>query len=296
MEQVTVLDTANMTGHDGEKQFSYSLILYRKNEEHYLGSSDPRYRFPFEINTNDPMPSILIPPSEYCPIASRKIMNVQPRHLESCFIKYPQIKLWPKPAMDAELKFVKERILREVQVYESLSRKPHPNIAEYLGCIIKDGLIRGICLTRYEETLGQRVNPSGLKKRRFQYGEQRLRSRRNLARDIASDLKHLHSLGFVHNDLKPSNIMIKGGETPVIIDFDSCVLEGQSLDQVGRTMLWHDAQVHTALPSNDLDALDEVVEWLSDREEKQYKFGVRMEDELCSTCFGGEHATGCELM
>ena len=296
MEHVDVLDTANMTGHDGEKEFSYCLFLYRKNEDYYLSSSDDRYRFPFELSTSDPIPSILIPPSEYCPLASRKITIVQPQHLESCFIKYPHVKLWPKPVMDAELKIVKERMLREVQAYEMLSRKPHPNIAEYLGCMVKDGLIRGICLTKYDETLGQRVNPSGVKKRRFQYGEQRLRSRRNLAKDLASGLKHLHSLGLIHNDIKPSNIMVKGGETPVIIDFDSSAPEGQPLDEVGRTRLWHDPQVNTALPSNDFDALDEIVEWLSDREEKQYKFGEREEDELCSTCFGGEHATGCALM
>ena len=296
MDHVTVLDRADMTGHDGEKDFSYSLILYRKDEEHYLGSSDPYYRFPFELHTYDPIPSIMIPPSEYCPLASRKVTTVQPQHLETCFVKYPLLRLWPKPVMDAELKLVKERVLREVQTYELLSRKPHPNIAEYLGCIIKDGLIRGICLTRYEETLGQRVNPSGIKKRRFQYGEQRLRSRRNFARDIASGLKHLHSIGLVHNDIKPSNIMIKEGETPIIIDFDSCVPEGQPLHQVGRTSLWHDKQVDVAIPSNDLDALQEISEWLSDKEVKQYQFGVRGDDELCSTCFGGEHDTGCALM
>ena len=39
--------------------------------------------------------------------------------------------------------------------------------------------------------------------------------------------KNTHSLGFVHNNLNPGNVIITEGDTVVIIDFDSCVKLGE---------------------------------------------------------------------
>ncbi|KAG6245556.1 hypothetical protein E4U23_005282 [Claviceps purpurea] len=38
---------------------------------------------------------------------------------------------------------------------------------------------------------------------------------------IERDVRHLHSLGIVHNDISPANIMFDELDRPVIIDFDS---------------------------------------------------------------------------
>ena len=47
---------------------------------------------------------------------------------------------------------------------------------------------------------------------------------------VESGIRHLHSLGLIHNDINPSNIMLDG-EIP-IIDFGSCQREGESLEGI----------------------------------------------------------------
>ena len=66
--------------------------------------------------------------------------------------------------------------------------------------------------------------------------------------------------------------MLRRDGTAVIIDFDSCIENGSSLKDIGRTEGWHDADVRVAQQSNDLDAIAEIEEWLSDRAFKRYKF------------------------
>ena len=68
------------------------------------------------------------------------------------------------------------------------------------------------------------------------------------------------------------NIRSDDDENPVIIDFDSCCPIGQSLEAIKRTPGWHDEGRETAVPSNDLDALWDIREWLSDSSIKNFKF------------------------
>lgn len=86
------------------------------------------------------------------------------------------------------------------------------------------------------------VNPRGLMKRK-------LRSTRQLTEDyscvlagIEGGIKHLRSLGLVHNDINPSNIMIDDHRA-IIIDFGSCRSVGESLKDVGRPYEWYDEKV-----------------------------------------------------
>ena len=47
--------------------------------------------------------------------------------------------------------------------------------------------------------------------------------------DLLAAIKHLHSLGLVHNDINPANIMLDQEGTLILIDFDSCRNIGESL-------------------------------------------------------------------
>jgi serine/threonine protein kinase len=86
--------------------------------------------------------------------------------------------------------------------------------------------------------------------------------------NVHSGLRQLCSLRLVHNDINASNIMFssEGPDKPVTIDFDSC------RPDVGRTYKWHYEQVATSVRSNVFDALAEVVEWSSDKPNKNFKF------------------------
>lgn len=61
-------------------------------------------------------------------------------------------------------------------------------------------------------------------------------------------------------------------DNPVITDFDSCRPIGCSLEEVGRTYQWFDENINTASPANDLNALEEIREWLGEGELKNFQF------------------------
>lgn len=118
-----------------------------------------------------------------------------------------------------------------------------------------------------------RVNPGHFGKRHFDASQRPLKDVKSFLEGIEKALKHLHSLGLVHNDINPANIMFasEDDETPIIIDFGSCKPVGHPVQNAGRTPEWYDPSVLTSLPSNDTDALNEIAEWLSLKEDKSYK-------------------------
>jgi len=122
---------------------------------------------------------------------------------------------------------------------------PHPNIAQYLGIVVKDGRIRGICFAEYSRTLSQMLKDGTSFQRDVVLG------------GIKAGIQHMHGLGLVHNDLHLSNIMMDG-DTPIVIDFDSCKQEGDKLGSkagnFGRTVDGEDF----ARRDNDLYSLSEI--------------------------------------
>ena len=105
------------------------------------------------------------------------------------------------------------------------------------------------------------VNPHGLIKRKLRSTRQATEDYSCILTDIESGINHLHSLGLVHNDINPSNIMINNHRA-IIIDFGSCRRLGESLEDVGRTYEWYDEKIQHSLFENDLNALEEIRIWL----------------------------------
>lgn len=79
----------------------------------------------------------------------------------------------------------------------------------------------------------QEVNPTRHMKRKSRSDRQRskLKDYGSVLAGIERGIKHLHSLGLVHTDVNPSNIMLDWDEA-VIIDFGSCRRVGESLEGV----------------------------------------------------------------
>lgn len=73
---------------------------------------------------------------------------------------------------------------------------------------------------------------------------------RHFNHGIEKGLNHLHSLGPIHCDLNPSNILMNG-DTPVIGDFDPCWRDGQRLGTKAGTMAWTNEDFEFALREND---------------------------------------------
>jgi serine/threonine protein kinase len=88
---------------------------------------------------------------------------------------------------------------------------------------------------------------------------------KNGLQELLAAIKHLHSLGIVHNDINPANVMVDHEGTLILIDFDSCRYIGEPLrsTETKRTQHWHDPTVDISIEKNDIDAFKDLQTWLT---------------------------------
>ncbi|KNG88761.1 hypothetical protein ANOM_002816 [Aspergillus nomiae NRRL 13137] len=131
-------------------------------------------------------------------------------------------------------------------------------------------------LKRYTSTLIEAVNPQRLGKVAFLSSPRELvkESMKGSLEGILAAIRHLHSLGLVHNDINPANIMLDEDGTFILIDFDSCRYIGESLrnTETKRTRHWHDPSVDISLEKNDLDAFKDLQIWLTGPADEEFLF------------------------
>lgn len=142
------------------------------------------------------------------------------------------------------------QILHQVSVCEMLKRRPHPNIARYLGCIVEDGRIKGICFEKYDLDLDERMKSAVPLDKHL------------CLRAIEGGIRHMHSLGLIHNDINPHNIMFNEPDQPIIVDFQTCRDTGQALSPKADTYGWSMEGVSHAVPENDFARLTRIRDYL----------------------------------
>jgi serine/threonine protein kinase len=156
-------------------------------------------------------------------------------------------------------------LLYEAEMLELLSRpSQHPNIIRYHGCIVERGRIVGLVLDRHALTLQQRLTAD---MDSFDQDDIGVFDEKSCISKIELAVEHIHSRGLAHNDLNPSNIMLRFGEPtePIIIDFGSCQPLGNNLLSAG-TPGWVDEDCHsTSALRNDEIALGRIRTWLTER-------------------------------
>lgn len=140
-------------------------------------------------------------------------------------------------------------LLHEARICETLKKSPHRNIAQYLGCLVDNGRVKGLCFTRYGDDLFKMIRDG----RSF--------NRLLCLKSIRMGIKHLHRLGIVHCDINPHNIFSDGDDF-VVGDFDSCALEGNELGLKGGTLDWTDENFTVANRENDWYGLFKIAEFL----------------------------------
>lgn len=238
----------------------YTIVVFSENDQIYTARFNGRCVSKTDINREALEDVAKLDKAEFQPDYSE--VYTRATNTDQLYVKRPNL-LEYYPINDTNRKRIAEEVLRETKVCEKLRLQAHPNIAEYFGCEVNDGMISGICFKQYKDSLQQRLNPGHLNKREFARSS-RLHAAwcSRVLKGIRNGLDHLHALGLVHNDITPANIMLDERETPIIIDFGSCRAEGESLKGVGRTYEWYDPEVKTAKPSNDLDALVEMQAWM----------------------------------
>jgi serine/threonine protein kinase len=145
-----------------------------------------------------------------------------------------------------------QKRLHEAHICELLAKSPHPNIVTYYGCDVRGGYVLHLILEYLPHKLADRF----LDKSKPLDVEQCIRG-------IEAGLNHIHSLGLVHLDIAPRNIMLREDDTPVIIDFDLAQRDHERLGEnfhAGEPY-YHSYDTH-ASPQLDIDALDLLKEYV----------------------------------
>ncbi|KAG6198424.1 hypothetical protein E4U35_007080 [Claviceps purpurea] len=241
---------------DGEDEFGFTKIIIRgPNRDLYYAISPDRFDTSSEIDL-DNLNKIPIDTDTIWPRYSAGLLRAPSPVPQDSYVKETNLCSYEECPEGMEDKPLSDLVLHEIEAYELLRRHPHPNIVEYRGCIVSDGRITGICLAKYKVTLDERVQDSTpLNKDLFLEG-------------IGRGIRHLHSLGIVHNDINPDNVMLDELDRPIIIDFDSWGREGQKLSPGMKkgTLEWsiNGSSYDYALFENDIFGLSRLKEFIYD--------------------------------
>jgi serine/threonine protein kinase len=217
----------------------------RQGKQYFSAKVEDRSFQPTDLNTAS-LDITPIPSEHFCPKIEHNItevLNVRP----NTYIKRPSLIYWG--LSDTNPTWHGEIVLQEAEVCEVLKRNPHPNIAQYYGCLVEAERIIGLCFVKYNSTISKRLIGSSLAEREA-YME-----------GIECGVFHLHQLGLIHNDLNPNNILMDG-DVPFIIDFDSCRRKGEKLGYKAGTFGWALTGAEFAEPENDLYSLAKIRDFL----------------------------------
>lgn len=235
------------TEKDGDLEFSHTKAILRQGDQFFYCISQRRLS---PGSTIDSLSSDLheIPLNIIWPKVDLKLTEA-PRPLPlGCYIKQPRLIEYS----DAEASLNPgAQLLHEAIIWEALNKSPHPNIARFLGCVIEGRRLTGLCFVKYPMNLLEAARSSNSL------------NIKHCLLGIENGVRHLHTLGFIHNDLNPSNIMMDG-DTPVIIDLDSCKQEGAKLGLKAGTVGWSACNTEVAERKNDLDALNKIQNYLEE--------------------------------
>ncbi|KAJ4864110.1 protein kinase domain-containing protein [Trichoderma breve] len=221
------------------------IILKGADDEFFYAKTNSREHQIPQIDVNS-LDISRIPADHIWPLADSTFTRAPDPLPSTSYLKRPSLLYYEDTHDTSEYS---HQILTEIEACEILRRNPHPNIAQYLGCLVKDGRVRGLCFTRYSITLAQLLRDgTDFNKSHCLLG-------------IKAGVRHLHDLGLVHNDLNPSNIMMHGDDA-VIIDFDSCKREGEELGLKRWTVGWALDNQDYARRENDVYSFSKIEEAL----------------------------------
>ncbi|KAJ2764056.1 hypothetical protein IWQ56_004628 [Coemansia nantahalensis] len=141
----------------------------------------------------------------------------------------------------------------EIRGLEAIFRGGHlPYVVRYYGCKIEDGLVTGICLEKCRYTLEEAIRAGVIS------------DVDKFIDNVAAGIRSIHGVGYVHDDINHTNVMVTSTGEPRIIDFDSAKLMGSPRD--GRkcgTFGW-ERESDIAEEENDTYPLPKLKEFIAD--------------------------------
>ena len=232
---------------DGDLEFDFTKLIIRgENQNYFYATTKERLGASSTVDLED-LQLIAIPNENIWPYFSDQFLRAPEPLPPNCYIKEPSLLEYGDTPVSLQ---ISAQTLQEVKVCELLRKHPHPNVARYLGCVVEEGRIKGLCFMQYKMTLAKRLRIAAPFDRKL------------CLAGIEKGIQHLHSIGIVHNDINPSNIMVDELDHPVLIDFDSCRRKGQKLGLKAGTWGWSIEGSEYAQFQNDLYSLSKLQEFM----------------------------------
>ncbi|KAH7401400.1 kinase-like domain-containing protein [Pyrenochaeta sp. MPI-SDFR-AT-0127] len=241
---------------DGTGEFRYSTFaVVGEDDTVYFGKSNHlKHDIAFEQLTSAlaPIPDDDLFP-EWTP-SDVKLTEAPDTLPPNIYIKRPTLLLYDVFQEHNILSLIPKGLLEEAKTMDMLSQHSHPNMIHYHGCRVRCGRIAGLVLDHHPNTLNDYV------KNKVGFVDKEL-----FMQALESAIRHLHSLGWAHNDLNPSNVLVNKEAMPVLIDFGSAREIGLKLGTSRGTKGWIDGEMkdyHTSDSRHDLFALEKIRTWL----------------------------------
>lgn len=153
-------------------------------------------------------------------------------------------------------------MIGEAQAFLALSQSPHRNVSSYLGCLVHNKRVVGLCFPRHRCTLQERIEGGTVKERLEGGSHCEPLDKSACFNSINAAVQHMHGLGMCHNDIHPSNIMFTADDDrPVLIDLDNCRPEGVDCPK-GGVRIWTQEVIKVSSRENDHFALDLLKKFL----------------------------------
>jgi serine/threonine protein kinase len=170
-----------------------------------------------------------IPDHDIYPVFEEGITRFEPQtSTQDYFLKQPNISIYKGNDDVAQL------MLAEARANQRFLAHSHVNLGSYLGCVVHGGRIVSLAFPKYIGTLADRVS----KARQLGPAHFPAEERERCINGIQSAVRHLHSLGYAHNDISACNIMFDSSGTAMLIDLDSCAPIGEKVKKGGVVGGW----------------------------------------------------------
>lgn len=244
-------------------EFQYTMLaIINSDDVIYYGELPTRkaeISFQQVTATLKPIPDSEIFPE--LPVSDAKQFTPAPLELPAnvqVFIKRPNISQYDVYKRYNVVHLLAQSFLEEARTMEFLSAHPHPYFIRYHGCRFRKGYLTGIVLSRHSHDLKSYLSREvgNIDKRAFMNA-------------LESAIHHLHSLGWAHNDLNPTNVLVDDSEAsrgmPILIDFGSAREVGSLLGTSRGTSGWIEGRIEdytTSKKEHDVFALEKMRLWL----------------------------------
>lgn len=135
----------------GDYIFDHTKLILKENEKYFHATIKNRLYPSLFIDVNNLQP---VPIRDFWPPYDECLTRVPKPQSRSnkYFIKRPSL-LYYTDETDEEAQDLSKQILGEAKICEIIQRNPHPNIAEYVGCMAESGSITGLCFVRHTTDL-----------------------------------------------------------------------------------------------------------------------------------------------